>query len=135
MANFGTFSDAGESDNVSVVDGLDPTKKQAVSANGDAAVSDGLHGGGVNGKVTLTVANTAYEAKVGASRLANRKLLTITPEDKMFWGYSNTVTVANGTPILKGQPLAFSIDPSSTTFQVWLVSAIASAVAAVTESP
>jgi hypothetical protein len=135
MATFGTFSDAGESDNVTLVDGIDPTKKNSVSVNGDAGTADGLSGGGVNDAITLTTANTAYEAKVGASRLPNRKSLTIVPGAKVFWGYSSSVTVANGTPLIKDQPLIFAINPNSSTFQVWLVASTNSVSVSITESP
>jgi hypothetical protein len=135
MANFNTFSDAGESDNVTLVDGTDPTKKNTVSVNGDAGTTDGLSGGGDNGAIILTTANTAYEAKVGASRLPYRKSLTIVPEAKVFWGYSSSVTVANGTPLIKGQPLIFAIKPDSSTFQVWLVASTNSVSVRITESP
>jgi hypothetical protein len=134
MTNFGTFSDAGESDNVVLVDGTDPTKKNTVSINGDAGVTDGLSNGGVNGLLTLTLANTSYEAKVGASALIYRKSLVIHALDDMYWGYASTVTTANGIPLFKNQQLTFSIDPDS-TFKVFLVASGASKTARIAESP
>lgn len=134
MTNFGTFSDAGESDNVVLVDGVDPTKKNAVSINGDAGVSDGLSTGGANGLLTLTTADTAYEAKVGISVIAYRKSLVIHALDDMYWGYTSAVTTANGIPLFKNQQLTFSIDPDS-TFKVFLVAALASKTARIAESP
>lgn len=97
-------------------------------------VSNGLREGGVHGALTLTTAGTSYEAKVGANRLSGRRCLTITPNNNMFWGYSSSVTAANGTPAYKDQPLVFDIDQDS-TFQVWLVSATPAATARITESP
>lgn len=94
---------------------------------------DGLRNGGTHGSMTLTTANTAYEAKVGGSRLANRKSLTITAMDDMFWGYDSSVTTATGTPLYKNQQIVFAIDPDS-TFQVWLIAGTNSKTARITES-
>ncbi|NJO48138.1 MAG: hypothetical protein HC840_00320 [Leptolyngbyaceae cyanobacterium RM2_2_4] len=114
-----------------ITDGTDSAK---VTTNSDLSVSDGLRNGGVHGALTLTTGGTTYEAKVGGSRLANRKSMTITADDDMFWGYSNTVTTATGTPLKKNQQIVFSIDPDS-TFQVWLVASSNNKTARITESP
>lgn len=115
-----------------ITDGTDSAK---VTTNSDLSVSDGLRNGGVQGAITLTVANTSYEAKVGVSRLANRKSLVVTAiSANMFWGYDSSVTTANGTPLVKGQQAVFAVDPDS-TFQVWLVSSTAAATARIAESP
>ena len=114
-----------------ISDGTDTAK---VTTNQDLSISDGLRNGGVQGALSLATANTAYEAKVGGSRLAQRKSLTITANDDMFWGYSNAVTTANGTPLKKNQQIAFAIDPDS-TFQVWVVASASSKTARITESP
>lgn len=106
----------------------------ALTANSDFKTSDGLRNGGVYGNLALTTANTAYEAKVGGSRLTNRKSLTITASDDMFWGLDNSVTTSSGTPLYKNQSIEFSIDPDS-TFQVWLVASGNSKNARVTEAP
>lgn len=105
-----------------------------VSSNQDLSVSDGLKNGGVHGTLTLTTANTAYEAKVGRSRLPGRKSLVITAQDNMFWGYDNTVTTSNGMPLLKNQAVIFDVDPDS-TFQVWLVASANTKTAKIAESP
>ncbi len=110
------------------------TNAVKVSSNQDLSVSDGLKNGGVHGTLTLTTANTAYEAKVGGSRLSNRKSLVITAQDNMFWGYNNTVTISSGMPLLKNQVVIFDIDPDS-TFQVWLVASANSKTAKIAESP
>lgn len=114
-----------------ITDGADNAK---VTTNQDLSVSDGLRNGGLNGTLSLVTANTAYEAKVGGSRLANRKSLVIVPQDNMFWGYDNTVTTSNGIPVYKDQPLIFSIDPDS-TFQIWLVASASTKTAKIGESP
>ena len=111
----------------------DGTDNVAVTANNDLSVSDGLSNGGVNGALTLTTANTAYQAKVGASALVNLKNLTITALDDMFWGYNNTVTTATGSPLYKNQVITFDVDPDS-TFQVWLVASANGKTARIAES-
>lgn len=94
----------------------------AVTSNGDLKVVDGVRNGGVFGSISTTTANTAIEARVGASRLANRKVIQITClGTNCFWGLDNTVSSVNGTPIANNQTITFVIDPES-TFQVWLVS-------------
>ena len=114
----------------------DGTNTAAVSTNHDVGVSDGLHGSGVYGNLALTTANTAYEVKVGGSRLTGRKSLTIMPIDAdMYWGYSSSVTTSNGTPIFRNQFQEFSLDANDATVQVWLVCATASKNARITESP
>lgn len=89
--------------------------------NGDLKVSDGLRDGGVYGALSIPTSGTAVEAKVGASRLTNRKFLHIYSNNNgLFWGLDSSVTSTTGVPIVNGQILTFSIDPSS-TFQIWLV--------------
>lgn len=103
---------------VKVTDGTDT---QGVSTNGDAKVVDGMRNGGVYGALNIPTANTPVEAKVGVSRLSNRKLLMITIENNgIFWGLDNSVTTTSGISTVNGQVLTFAIDPDS-TFQVWLV--------------
>lgn len=135
MSNFGVFTDVDSPDNTILSDFKDPTKQASVSTNGDLGVADGLSSGGVFGVLTLTTGGTAYEAKVGASRAALRKSLTITALDDMYWGYANTVTTATGTPLFKNQQIVFSIDPNDANFQIWLVAAANSKTARITESP
>lgn len=112
----------------------DGTDTVTVSTNGDLATSNGLSNGGVNGNLSLTTLNTAYEAKVGVSRLTNRKLLTITALDSMYWGFDNTVTTSNGIPLYKDQVLIFDIDPDS-TFQIWLIASASTKNARIAETP
>jgi hypothetical protein len=135
MSNFNSnYYDADSPNNVIISDPNVTTQQTSVSVNGDLGVADGLSDGGVFGNLNLVTGNTAYEAKVGGSRLANRKNLTIIALDNMYWGYSNTVTTANGTPLYKDQTIIFDIDPSS-TFQVWLVASTNNKNARITESP
>jgi hypothetical protein len=135
MVDFNTFNDTDSPENTNIADASDPTKKASVSSNGDVGVTDGLSGGGVHGALTLTTGGTAYEAKVGGSRLALRKTLIITALDDMYWGFDNTVTTASGTPLFKNQQVIFSIDPNDANFQVWVVAAASSKTARVAEAP
>ncbi len=135
MVDFNTFNDTDSPENNNISDGADPTRKASVSVGGDVGVADGLSSGGVNGNLLLTTGNTAYEAKVGVSRLSNRKSLTITALDDMYWGYSNSVTTSNGTPLYKNQQIVFAIDPNDSSFQVWLVASANTKNARITESP
>lgn len=106
-----------------------------MTANKEVKVIDGLRSGGVHGAVSSTTANVAIEAKVGGARLTNRKLLIITVQSTgVFYGFDNTVTVANGTPAANNQVLSFNIDADS-TFQVWLVSASTNRTFRILESP
>lgn len=113
----------------------DGTDLQNVSSNGEAKVIDGLRNGGVHGALASTTASVAVEAKVGASRLTNRKLLVITVlSTGVFYGLDNTVTVLTGTPVMNNQTLTFTIDPDS-SFQVWLISASTNRAYRIIESP
>lgn len=99
----------------------DGTDIALVTTNGDAKVSDGIRNGGVYGALSIPTANTPVEAKVGASRLAQRKFMQIYSNNNgLFWGLDSSVTTTTGTPLVNGQVISFSIDPDS-TFQVWLV--------------
>ena len=113
----------------------DGTNVASVSTHNDIGVADGIGSGGVYGSITLTLANTAYEAKIGVSRLSGRKSLTITPMDNdIYWGYTNDVTISSGTPIFKNQFTEFCLDPGDANVQVWLVCASAGKTVRVTES-
>ena len=115
---------------------VDPRAIRTLTSNDIVTSIDGLKSGGVAGSVTLTTASTAYEAKVGGSRLTNRKLLSIISNDNtLFWGYNNTVTAASGMPLLKGQQIDFSCDPTDSNFQVWLVSTFTGITTRISESP
>lgn len=116
--NQGTANSVANSWPIKVTDGTDTG---GVTTNGDQKVADGVRNGGVYGALNIPTANTAVEAKVGASRLTNRKSLIISIENNgVFWGLDNTVTTTSGVPTANGQVLTFSPDPDS-TFQVWLV--------------
>lgn len=112
------------------------TDETSISVNGDLSVSDGLHSGGIQGSLVLTTANTSYEAKVGSSRLANIKSLTIFAQSKnIFWGYNSSVTPATGTPLFINQFIEFSLNPEDSNVQVWVVSSNSNSSVLITESP
>lgn len=131
--NAGT--EVGTTANPVVTQAGDGTDLQGVSANGEAKVVDGLRQGGVQGALASTTADVAVEAKVGVSRLANRKLLIITVlSPNVYYGFNSSVTTANGTPVANNQVLTFNIDPDS-TFQIWLVSGSTNRAYRILESP
>ena len=113
----------------------DGTNVASVSIHNDIGVVDGLASGGLFGNLTLTTSSTAYEAKADGARLAGRKSLTIMPIDSdMYWGYSSSVTISNGTPIFKNQFMEFSLDPTDSNAQIWLVCSASNKNARITES-
>lgn len=83
--------------------------------------------GGSSGTITnqsahtaISVTSTPVEAKVGASSMANRKFVMVTPVDGIvYFGSDNTVTTSTGTPIPATVSASFSF---SDNVPVWLVS-------------
>lgn len=65
---------------------------------------------GVQGQII--VGTTAVEAKVGASTLANRQILTVQHlgNQRLYWGYTSAVTTSSGTEIFKNQLVTFEIE-------------------------
>lgn len=60
-----------------------------------------------------SVTTSAAEALGAATRLANRKYVSICPTNgTVYWGYANTVTTATGSPIFKNQNYALSVSDS-----------------------
>jgi hypothetical protein len=90
----------------------------ASTLKGDLQTTDILLGPGVQG--TLTVGTSPVEVKVGVSALANRKLVTLsnTSNSDIYWGYTNAVTTATGTPIVKNQQDNWDISDTATIFVV-----------------
>jgi len=87
------------------------------SANGDLFVRDSINSSSTNAALSVTA--TAVEAKVGALRLTNRKFISITPTNgTIYWGSTNTVTTANGTPIFKNQCITMAFTDN---VAVWLI--------------
>lgn len=68
-----------------------------------------------------SVTTTAAEALGGATILANRKMLSITPTNgTVYWGLSNAVTTTTGSPIFKNQTMTFSFGVNN---HVYLIAA------------
>jgi hypothetical protein len=83
----------------------------------DVEIKDTLTSGGVEGELTLTLANTPYEVKVGLNRLTGRKLVTFYALDaNMYWGYTNALTSSNGTPIWKDQLASWAMDDQGSIY-------------------
>lgn len=100
------------------------------TANNDLKTFDGINIEGVQGAVT--VGTTAIEAKVGGSRLTNRKALTIynNSNQTIYWGFTSGVTTATGTPIARGEFLVLQVSDVG----VWLIAGTAGNNVRVTES-
>lgn len=89
------------------------------TAQQDLGVVDALFSGGINGAISVGAA--PVEAKVGLTRFADRKTLTVMPTNgSIYWGYSNAVTVLNGTEIFRNQFATFCV---SDNVEIWLVAA------------
>ena len=79
-------------------------------ANGDLQTSDSLRGTGTQGAVSL--GTTAVEVRVGGSKLANRKAVTVynNSNKTIYWGYTSGVTKATGTPIIRNSAWSWDIN-------------------------
>jgi len=87
------------------------------SSNGDAFVRDSINTSSLNAAISVTT--SAIEAKVGATRLTSRKLLSITPTNgTVYWGSTSAVTIASGTPIFKNQCVTMAFTDN---VAVWLI--------------
>lgn len=107
------------------------TYPQNVSANLDAFTVDRVNTSGVYG--SLTVGTTAVELKVGASPLAERKLVTLDNRSKVtiYWGYSNAVTTTTyAGRIFKDQQASWPVGPN---VSIWLIAGSAGNTTAISE--
>ena len=96
-----------------------PTNYVGSSPTGDLFVRDSINTNSTNAAISVTT--TAIEAKVGASKLANRKFISITPTNgTIYWGSTSAVTIASGTPIFKNQCIAMDFTDN---VAVWLIGA------------
>lgn len=90
----------------------------SADANGNLLVKEAAGVGSQYRAQSITT--TAGEALGGATILANRKLLHVTPTNGIiYWGYSNTVTIVTGTPIFPNNTLWLDITDN---LHVWLIS-------------
>lgn len=67
----------------------------------------------------LTVGTSAIELKVGASPLAERKVVTAQPlSGEIFWGFDSSVTVTTGKKIFRGQDWSKEMGPTQSVFLI-----------------
>lgn len=87
------------------------------SYNGQLATADIVNTGLSSG--SITVSTTAVAARVGASNLANRKMLMIAPiTGTVYLGASNAVTTATGIPIFPNNVISFAFSTNVTPFLI-----------------
>jgi hypothetical protein len=68
---------------------------------------------------SITVSTTAVAARVGASNLTNRKMLTISPQTgTVYLGATSGVTTATGIPIFKSQVISFAFSANVTPYLI-----------------
>ncbi len=68
---------------------------------------------------SITVGTTAVAARVGASNLANRKMLMISPVTYIvYMGATSAVTTATGIPIYPGQIVSFAFSTNVTPYLI-----------------
>lgn len=101
------------------------------SANGDLSTMDLADAGGVQGVIAVTT--TPVAVRVGVANLANRKRLLFinTGAVNLYWGFSNTVSSANGMILYRNQSVADSFGPNTT---IWIVTASGSGGVSVAEA-
>ena len=87
------------------------------TVNAELKVVDGIHHEAVYG--TLTVGATPVEIKVGATALANRKVLLFQPHKKARWGTSNTISPTVGFKLNQKQYVEIE---ASDAVSFWVVS-------------
>lgn len=96
--------------------GLEATPVNS-SLTGELFTRDIINTSGVNAAASITT--TAVEVKVGASRLVNRKAVTVIPTNgTIYWGFTSGVTVANGMPVLKNQRVTIAISDNVAVFAI-----------------
>lgn len=106
-----------------------PVKSYGSGDIGNADIldrNDGVYG-------VLTVGLTAVEVKVGASKLTDRKTVTLFNESNksIFWGYNNSVTISTGSRIWPKQMVAWSVSDNT---PIWVISDTASLETRITEA-
>lgn len=91
-----------------VVERTDGKNGLCTEIRGRAVVADLIDGAGTQG--AISVGTTPVEVKVGASRLANRKSVTIQPTNgPVYWGWTSGVTTSTGTKVFTWQVVEFAV--------------------------
>lgn len=102
------------------------------SGNSQLAVRETLTTGGIYGNIVVGT-SAAVEVKVGASRLTNRRMVTLVPVTaEVYWGYDSSVTTASGSPVFVNQMMAYNIDAAGS---IYVISTASGSSVRVTESP
>lgn len=96
----------------------DGTDNALISINGDVQTADISNNGGSNG--AITVGTSALLANVSGTNLTNRKYMNILNNGTVtiYWGTANTVTTANGMPIVKNQALTVAVGPNTNIYLI-----------------
>jgi len=124
-----------ESSDTIKIAGADSTGNETnfadVTALGELKTADVISGSGTEG--AITVGTSAIEAKVGASALTNRKLLTIfnNSDATIYWGRTSSVTSSSGTPIYEKQMFTFTVASNA---PIYLIASASGKNVRVTES-
>lgn len=87
------------------------------SAAGEFAVADTMNGG-TSAQAVIVVGTSVVELKVGGSALANRKVLTVEPASKIFWGYTNTITTSTGFTLNKDAVISWDASPTRPIYAI-----------------
>lgn len=89
------------------------------SDNNELYNADIFNNGGSFG--AITVGTSATEVKVGASPLADRKIVVIyhNGSNQLYYGLSNSVTTSNGIRIFKNQIVMITAGENTS---IWLIS-------------
>jgi hypothetical protein len=68
----------------------------------------------------INVGTTSVEAKVGASRLTGRKILSVfhNGSGKLYWGYSSGVTTSTGIQIFKNTQISWPAGANTSVFLI-----------------
>lgn len=94
---------------VDVVPGADGRKRLSV---------DGQPLSAGTAPAEITVSTSAVEAKVGASRLSGRRILSFMPlTGIIYYGFSNSVTVNNGMKVFPNQQVSMDVGDVA----IWLI--------------
>lgn len=95
----------------------DGTGNALASYNSQLEIADIINSSLSSG--TISVSTTAVAARVGASNLSNRKLLTISPQSGIIYmGASSAVTTTTGLPLYANGIYSFSFSANVTPYLI-----------------
>lgn len=101
------------------------------SGTGKLNVNNIINNDGDQGSMSIS-SSLAVEVKVGVSPLPDRISLTLynSGSQKLFWGYTSSVTAATGTEIFKKQTVVWDVGPNQS---VYVIAASGTGEARITE--